>query len=50
MAQPTSEGARSMVPPDRVLPQGIANRVLFLAAGDSRMSTTQEHLVDGGWY
>lgn len=35
--------------PDRVHPPDIARMVLFLAADDSRMCTSQTYIVDGGW-
>lgn len=35
--------------PDRLLPADIARMVLFLAADDSRMCTSQQFIVDGGW-
>jgi len=34
---------------DRVYPPDIARMVLFLAADDSRMCTSQHYIVDGGW-
>ena len=34
---------------DRVYPPDIARMVLFLAADDSRMCTSQSFIVDGGW-
>lgn len=34
---------------DRVFPPDIARMVLFLAADDSRMCTSQSFIVDGGW-
>jgi NAD(P)-dependent dehydrogenase (short-subunit alcohol dehydrogenase family) len=34
---------------DRLLPQDVANMVLFLASDDARMCTAQEFVVDGGW-
>jgi NAD(P)-dependent dehydrogenase (short-subunit alcohol dehydrogenase family) len=33
----------------RLLPRDIANMVLFLAADDSAMCTSQSFIVDGGW-
>lgn len=35
--------------PDRLMPADIARMVLFLAADDSRMCTSQQYIVDGGW-
>jgi D-xylose 1-dehydrogenase len=40
---------RNQCLPDRLLPQDIANMVLFLASDDARMCTAQEYTVDGGW-
>jgi len=34
---------------DRLFPPDIARMVLFLAADDSRMCTSQNFIVDGGW-
>ena len=34
---------------DRLYPPDIARMVLFLAADDSRMCTSQHFIVDGGW-
>lgn len=34
---------------DRVYPSDVARMVLFLAADDSRMCTSQNYIVDGGW-
>lgn len=34
---------------DRLYPSDIARMVLFLAADDSRMCTSQNFIVDGGW-
>lgn len=34
---------------DRVHPPDIARMVLFLAADDSRMCSSQNYIVDGGW-
>jgi NAD(P)-dependent dehydrogenase (short-subunit alcohol dehydrogenase family) len=31
------------------MPQDIASMVLFLAADDSKMCTSQEFIVDAGW-
>jgi D-xylose 1-dehydrogenase len=33
----------------RLMPRDIANMVLFLAADDSAMCTSQSYIVDGGW-
>jgi len=35
--------------PDRLQPSDIARMALFLAADDSRMCTSQQFIVDGGW-
>jgi NAD(P)-dependent dehydrogenase (short-subunit alcohol dehydrogenase family) len=35
--------------PDKVQPSDIARMALFLAADDSRMCTSQQFIVDGGW-
>jgi len=35
--------------PDMIEPEAIASMVLFLAADDSRMCTSQTFVVDGGW-
>lgn len=35
--------------PGRLYPPDIARMVLFLAADDSRMCTSQNYIVDGGW-
>lgn len=35
--------------PERLYPADIARMVLFLAADDSRMCTSQNFIVDGGW-
>ncbi len=35
--------------PDRLYPPDIARMALFLAADDSRMCTSQNFIVDGGW-
>ena len=35
--------------PDRLQPPDIARMALFLAADDSRMCTSQQFIVDGGW-
>jgi NAD(P)-dependent dehydrogenase (short-subunit alcohol dehydrogenase family) len=40
---------RSQCLPGRVLPWHVAQMVLFLAADDSAMCTSQEFIVDGGW-
>ena len=34
---------------DKLYPPDIARMVLFLAADDSRMCTSQNYIVDGGW-
>ena len=34
---------------DKLYPADIARMVLFLAADDSRMCTSQNYIVDGGW-
>lgn len=35
--------------PDRLQPEDIARMALFLAADDSRMCSSQQFIVDGGW-
>lgn len=35
--------------PDRLQPSDIARMALFLAADDSRMCSSQQFIVDGGW-
>ncbi|MGT2467970.1 SDR family NAD(P)-dependent oxidoreductase [Mesorhizobium atlanticum] len=35
--------------PDRLQPSDIARMTLFLAADDSRMCSSQQFIVDGGW-
>ncbi len=35
--------------PDRLQPSDIARMALFLAADDSRMCSSQQYIVDGGW-
>lgn len=35
--------------PDRVQPSDIARMALFLASDDSRMCSSQQFIVDGGW-
>lgn len=40
---------RNQCLPDRLMPQDIANMVVFLASDDARMCTAQEYIVDGGW-
>jgi D-xylose 1-dehydrogenase len=35
--------------PDRIQPDDLARMVLFLASDDSRMCTSQNYVVDGGW-
>jgi NAD(P)-dependent dehydrogenase (short-subunit alcohol dehydrogenase family) len=35
--------------PQRLQPADIARMALFLAADDSRMCTSQQFIVDGGW-
>jgi NAD(P)-dependent dehydrogenase (short-subunit alcohol dehydrogenase family) len=34
---------------DRLQPDDIARMALFLAADDSRMCSSQQFIVDGGW-
>jgi len=41
--------ARNQCLPDRLLPEDIAQMVLFLASDDGRMCTAQEFTVDAGW-
>jgi NAD(P)-dependent dehydrogenase (short-subunit alcohol dehydrogenase family) len=49
----TPEGERQIAErqclPDRLLASDIARMALFLAADDSRMCTSQNFIVDGGW-
>lgn len=49
----TPEGERQIQDrqclPGRVYPPDIARMVLFLASDDSRMCTSQNYIVDGGW-
>jgi D-xylose 1-dehydrogenase len=40
---------RSQCLPGKLMPQDIASMVLFLAADDSAMCTSQEFIVDAGW-
>ena len=40
---------RAPMPAGRLYPPDIARMVLFLAADDSRMCTSQNFIVDGGW-
>ena len=40
---------RSQSLPDRLYPPDIARMVLFLASDDSRMCSSQNFIVDGGW-
>ena len=35
--------------PDKVQPQDISNTALFLAADESKMITSKDIIVDGGW-
>jgi D-xylose 1-dehydrogenase len=35
--------------PERLYPPDVARMVLFLASDDSRMCTSQNYIVDGGW-
>ena len=41
--------SRNQCLPDKLLPDDIAQMVLFLAADDGRMCTAQEFTVDAGW-
>jgi NAD(P)-dependent dehydrogenase (short-subunit alcohol dehydrogenase family) len=49
----TPEGERQIADrqclPDRLYPPDIARMALFLAADDSRMCSSQNFIVDGGW-
>jgi D-xylose 1-dehydrogenase len=49
----TPEGERQIAErqclPERLYPPDIARMVLFLASDDSRMCTSQNYIVDGGW-
>jgi D-xylose 1-dehydrogenase len=40
---------RNQCLPGKLMPQDIASMVLFLAADDSAMCTSQEFIVDAGW-
>jgi NAD(P)-dependent dehydrogenase (short-subunit alcohol dehydrogenase family) len=40
---------RNQCLPGKLMPQDIASMVLFLAADDSKMCTSQEFIVDAGW-
>jgi len=40
---------RNQCLPGKLMPQDIANMVMFLAADDSKMCTAQEFIVDAGW-
>ena len=40
---------KSQCLPGKLMPQDIANMVMFLAADDSKMCTAQEFIVDAGW-
>ena len=35
--------------PDKIQPSDLAATALFLAADDSRMITSRDFVVDGGW-
>lgn len=48
-AEGEREIARNQCMPDKLLPQHVANMVLFLASDDAVMCTAQEFVVDGGW-
>jgi NAD(P)-dependent dehydrogenase (short-subunit alcohol dehydrogenase family) len=48
-ADSEAEIARNQCLPDKVLPADLARMVLWLAADDSRMCTSQCYVVDGGW-
>jgi NAD(P)-dependent dehydrogenase (short-subunit alcohol dehydrogenase family) len=41
--------ARNQCLPDKLMPEYVANMVLFLAADDGAMCTAQEFTVDAGW-
>jgi D-xylose 1-dehydrogenase len=41
--------ARNQCLPDKLYPEDVARLVLWLAADDSRMCTSQRWIVDGGW-
>jgi NAD(P)-dependent dehydrogenase (short-subunit alcohol dehydrogenase family) len=49
----TPEGERQIEErqclPDRLHASDVARMALFLAADDSRMCTSQNFIVDGGW-
>jgi len=40
---------KAQVLKEKVYPPDIARMALFLAADDSRMCTSQNFIVDGGW-
>ena len=40
---------RNQCLPGRVMAEDVSAMVLFLAADDSKMCTTQEFVVDAGW-
>ena len=40
---------RNQCLPGKLMPQDVANMVMFLAADDSKMCTAQEFIVDAGW-
>jgi len=44
-----AERARGQCIPDRLYPPDVARMVLWLAADDSRLVTSQTFTVDGGW-
>jgi NAD(P)-dependent dehydrogenase (short-subunit alcohol dehydrogenase family) len=48
-AEGVAQLERSQSLPDRLYPPDIARMVLFLGADDSRMCSSQNFIVDGGW-
>ncbi|GAB3458142.1 SDR family oxidoreductase [Massilia terrae] len=48
-AEAEKEIEKSQCLPGKLMPQDVANMVLFLAADDSRMCTGQDFIVDAGW-
>ena len=45
----TLEIKRNQCLPGKLMPEHIAAMVLFLAADDGAMCTSQEFIVDAGW-
>jgi NAD(P)-dependent dehydrogenase (short-subunit alcohol dehydrogenase family) len=44
-----AERERGQALKGRLMPDDVARLVLFLAADDSAMITSQNHIIDGGW-